>query len=105
MIVLFFKESDKPTGTWIIKDCEVLSKALWKDKSECMPKRKYDLTQLHENYKDRTPLSINDSGFTSSTCLSSNSDSMGDGEDNVELNHEVSEGLFHEEDVEDSHSV
>jgi len=52
--------------SWTLKDYQLILKALRKDKSEKIPKRKQQLVELYDKWRDRTPLSCDQ------VCLASN---------------------------------
>ena len=53
-----FVNLSEPESTRTTKDLEILLKALRRDKSECMLKKKKGLVNLHHEWKDRKPLSV-----------------------------------------------
>ena len=89
-----FKDKNKPICTWITKDYEVVLKALWKDKSEKIPKHKKEMMQLCDQWMDRTPLSADDEGLTSNVCLFPNSGTVRDEEDVDNVSDETMESIY-----------
>ena len=52
-----------------------------------------------------TPLSVDDAGLTSNACFTSKSGAVEDEEDINDVNDEVMKSAYHEEGVEDRHTV
>ena len=59
----------KPELAWTVKDLEIALKALRRDKLEHMPKRKKDLMDLYQLWKDRRPMSVDEVVKSSSLNL------------------------------------
>ena len=55
---LEFKPENKAESLWMVKDCGLVLRTLEKDESENIPKRKQQLIDLFQQWKDHSPLSI-----------------------------------------------
>ena len=64
-----FTNLSKPESAWTAKDLEIVLKALRRDKTERMPKRKKDLVDLCQLWKDRRPMSVDEVVKSSSLNL------------------------------------
>ena len=50
-----FLPKEKSASQWTVKDHEVVTKSLRRDKTEKMPKMKKPLVELYQKWKERTP--------------------------------------------------
>ena len=63
-----FKEQNKNQSLWTAKDYEIALCALRQDEAEKIPKRKQQMMDLCNQWKDRTPLSTQDITLDSMVC-------------------------------------
>ena len=90
-----FHEKNKPQHLWNVKDHEVVLKALKQNRSEKTPKRKQDLVDLHEKWKTRTPLNVEDIGLDFniriSTCNEDDVNGVNVEGDDMDLDFDIQE--------------